>query len=180
MQGPGFIQDKLELKMLILYIAARVVQPIPYDMLWDLTLCDTAIDYFDYTECITDLIRTEHLFVDENEHYSITEKGLRNSKICESTLPYSVRMRCDKNVGSCNRKLSLEQQVQATHTPRDTDTFTVNLQLSDDMGSILNLSAMVLSEDMAKAVEQRFLDNPQQLYGKIMEVLLTEEAPEEA
>ena len=28
---PGFIQDKLEIKFLILYIAARVREPVPFD-----------------------------------------------------------------------------------------------------------------------------------------------------
>ena len=42
---PGFIQDKLEIKFLILYIAARVEEPVPFDTILDLTLCDDAIDY---------------------------------------------------------------------------------------------------------------------------------------
>lgn len=176
MNRAGFIQDQLELKLLILYIAARLSQPIPYETLWDLTLCDTAIDYFEFTECVTDLVRTEHLTIDIDELYSITEKGIRNSKICQSTLPYSVRVRCDKNVKICNRRMSLEQQVQASHSPRDNGTFTVSLNLTDDMGSVLSLNAMVISEDMAKDVEKRFLENPQQLYQKVLDVLL---APEE-
>lgn len=45
---PGFIQDKLEIKFLILYIAARIEEPAPFDAILDLTLCDDAIDYFDF------------------------------------------------------------------------------------------------------------------------------------
>ena len=33
---PGFIHDKLEIKFLILYITARVIEPIPFDTVWDL------------------------------------------------------------------------------------------------------------------------------------------------
>lgn len=181
MNRPGFIQDELELKLLILYICARVSQPIPYETLWDLTLCDTAIDYFEFTERLSDLVRTQHLIIDEDDLYAITEKGIRNSKICETTLPYSVRIRCDKNVKICNRRLSLEQQVKASHAPRDNGTFTVSLNLTDDMGSVMEINAMVVTEDMAKDLEKRFLENPQQLYQKMMTVLLTppEEAPPE-
>ena len=35
---PGFIHDKLEIKFLILYITARVIEPIPFDTVWDLSL----------------------------------------------------------------------------------------------------------------------------------------------
>ena len=109
MAGRGFIHDKLELKFLILYITARVI--IPFDTVLDLTMCDDAIDYFDFSECLADLVRTEHLSLSEDGLYSITEKGLRNSRICESSLAYSVRLRCDKNLAKCNRKLRRKSQV---------------------------------------------------------------------
>ena len=37
MAGHGFIHDKLEIKFLILYITARVIEPIPFDTVLDLT-----------------------------------------------------------------------------------------------------------------------------------------------
>lgn len=58
---PGFIHDKLEIKFLILYITARVIEPIPFDTVWDLAMCDEGVDYFDFAECLSDLVRTEHL-----------------------------------------------------------------------------------------------------------------------
>ena len=101
MTARGFIQDKLEIKFLILYLAARVIEPVPFDTLLDLTLCDDAVDYFDFSECLADLVKTEHLTLDEESGlYAITEKGRRNSEICETSLPYSVRLRCDKNLNA--------------------------------------------------------------------------------
>ena len=93
----GFIHDKLEIKFLILYIAARVSEPLPPEGMQELTMCDDGIDYFAYAECLNDLVRTEHLRLTEDGCYAITPKGLKNSEICESSLPYSVRLRCDKN-----------------------------------------------------------------------------------
>lgn len=55
MAGPGFIRDKLEIKFLILYITARVIEPIPFDTVLDLTMCDDGIDYFDFSECLRHL-----------------------------------------------------------------------------------------------------------------------------
>lgn len=65
MAPKGFIQDKLEIKFLILYLAARIIEPVPFDTMLDLTLCDDAIDYFDFSDCLADLVRTENLTVDE-------------------------------------------------------------------------------------------------------------------
>ena len=93
MENRGFIQDKLEIKFLILYIADRLIEPVPYDVILDLAMCDSGVGYFDFSECLTDLVRTEHLSCSEGGLYTITEKGRRNSAICESSLPYSVRLR---------------------------------------------------------------------------------------
>ncbi|MGN8888968.1 DUF4364 family protein [Dysosmobacter sp. HCP28S3_G4] len=173
MAGHGFIHDKLEIKFLILYIAARVVEPVPFDTMLDLTLCDDAIDYFDFSDCLADLVRTEHLTLSQDGLYAITEKGLKNSQICETSLPYSVRLRCDKNLADCNRKLRRKSQVRASTVRRENGTFTVTLSLSDDMGSVMDLDLMVIREDMARQLEKRFLDAPERMYSEIMRVLLS-------
>ena len=172
MAGQGFIHDKLELKFLILYIAARVIEPIPFDTMLDLTMCDDAVDYFDFTECLRDLVDTEHLTLSQDGLYAITEKGLRNSRICESSLAYSVRLRCDKNLEVWNRKLRRKSQVKATWEQRTNGTYTVRLSLDDDAGSLMDLKLMAVREDMAKLLAGRFRQAPEKLYGQIMNLLL--------
>ena len=175
MAARGFIRDKLEIKFLILYITARVVEPIPFDTVLDLTLCDDAIDYFDFSECLNDLVKTEHLTLSEDGLYAITEKGLRNSRICESSLPYSVRLRCDKNLEVCNRKLRRKSQVRASYEKRPNGTYTVALALDDDMGSVMDLRLAIPREDMAQMLAERFRGAPERLYSEIMAVLMAED-----
>ena len=167
---PGFIHDKLEIKFLILYITARVIEPIPFDTVWDLAMCDEGVDYFDFSECLT---------LSADGLYAITDKGLRNSQICESSLPYSVRLRCDKNLSACNRHLRRKSQVKASTEKRPNGTYTVRLELSDDMGSVMDLRLAIPREDMAAMLTERFQKSPERLYGEIMRALMSSE-PEEA
>lgn len=177
--GRGFIHDKLEIKFLILYIAARVIEPIPFDTVLDLTMCDDGVDYFDFSECLNDLVKTEHLTLSEDGLYSITDKGLRNSQICESSLPYSVRLRCDKNLVACNRRLRRKSQVRASYEKRPNGTYTVKLNLDDDMGSVMDLKLMVPREDMGKILAARFRQAPEKLYSEIIDLLLNTPTPED-
>ena len=107
MSPVGFIQSELDLKLLVLYIMARAAGPITFLQLLDLALCDAGVDYFSLTQAVEHMVETGQLSK-EDERYSITEKGRRNSEICENSLPYSVRMHCDENLVKVNEALRRE------------------------------------------------------------------------
>ena len=90
MAKAGFIHDKLDIKFLVLYLMARVASPVDFSTLADLTFCDDGVEYFDFAAALAELVDTGHLEL-KDDKYSITEKGRRNGKICESSLAYSVR-----------------------------------------------------------------------------------------
>lgn len=169
--GNGFIRDKLEIKFLILYIAARAAQPLNMAQMQDLTMCDDGIDYFAFSECLNNLVKTEHLRMTEDDCYAITAKGLHNSEICETSLPYSVRMRADKRVAACNKELLREAQVRARVTQRENGTYTVDLSLSDDLDNLMHLEVMVATEAMASDLAARFRKNPEHVYTAVLSAL---------
>jgi len=174
MAGHGFIHDKLDIKFLILYIAARIIEPVPFNTILELALCDEGVDYFDFSECMRDMVETNHLTLSEDGLYAITEKGIRNSEICESSLPYSVRLRCDRELDSWNRKLRRKHQVRATAAKRDNGTYTVHMALDDDLGNIMDLQLMAVQENMAQVFMERFQKNPEYIFTEIMKLMLTE------
>ena len=167
----GFIQDEMDLKLLVLYIMARIAAPITFLQLLELALCDAGVDYFSLTQAVEHLVETEHLSR-EGERYAITEKGRRNSEICETSLPYSIRLRCDKNLTRCNRALRRKNQVKSATELRPNGTYTVSLSLDDDMGNIMDLKLMVPREDMGKLLAARFRRAPEKLYSQIIDLLL--------
>lgn len=167
----GFIRDKLEIKFLILYIAARLSEPADGAAMQDLTMCDDGIDYFDYAECLNDLVKTEHLRLTEDGRYLITEKGKRNSAICESSLPYSVRQRSDRNIAAYNKAALRRAQVQSRVTERENGTYTVTLALHDDVDQLMELQLMVADRPTADALAQRFQREPERLYAQLTGLL---------
>lgn len=169
--GIAFIQDKLEIKFLILYIVSRLTEPVDGADLQDMTMCDEGIDYFDYAECLGDLVKTEHLRVTEDGQYVITEKGRRNSGICESSLPYSVRQLSDRHIAAWNKAAVRRQQVQGRVTPRENGTFTVELRLRDDVDSLMTLDLMVADKADAEALAERFRREPERVYTQIVAAL---------
>lgn len=175
MAGFGFISGKLEIKFLILYIASRIIEPVPFEVLQDLSMCDGGVDYFDFSECLADLVRTEHLTLSEDGLYAITEKGRLNGAICESSLPYSVRMQVDQNLVGHNERLKRRALVQARVQQRAEGGCTVSLSLSDELDNLMKLELLVTREDMARTIEKHFKADAESIYSRILAVLFDQE-----
>ena len=171
----GFIQDKLEIKFLILYVASRLIEPVPFEAMQELTMCDEGIDFFDFSECLGSLVESQHLSLSDDGLYAITEKGLHNGAICESSLPYSVRLRADKNITIFNQKLKRRAQIKSDIHPRRNGTYTVTLAFNDDDDQpLLKMELMVPKEVMARDLAERFQKNPEQLYTGVLNTLFSE------
>ena len=168
MSAFAFISYKLEIKFLILYIAARVVGPVPFEVLQELSMCDAGVDYFGFSECLADLVRTGHLTVDKNGLYAITDKGRRNSAVCESSLPYSVRMQAEQSLVSCNEQLRRKALVRSQIQPREEGGYTVTLSLSDELDDLMNLQLLVTRQDMALELQKRFRAHAEEIYSRIL------------
>lgn len=163
----GFISGKLEIKFLILYIASRVVKPVPFETLQELSMCDGGVDYFGFSECLADLVRTEHLALTDGL-YEITAKGQRNSAVCESSLPYTVRMQAEQKLALCNEQLKRRALVKSSVLPRDKGGYEVTLSLSDELDELMNLRLLVTRQDMALELQKRFREGAEKLYAKIL------------
>ena len=173
MVARGFIQDPLEVKILVLYILARVVEPIDLPTLTDLVLCDEGVDYFQFSQALTDLRDTGHVEQKE-ERYAITDKGRTNGVACESSLPYSVRMKCDRSTGELNTVLRRNSQVQTGVVPRLGGGHTVTLSLADDTGSVLKLEMLAYSAEQMDRLTGNFKAHAEQIYNAVLTDLLAD------
>ena len=170
----GYIQNDLDLKLLVLYIINRVVAPITFNQLLELALCDAGVDYFSLTQVVNHLVETEHLTA-QDDRYEITEKGRHNCKICEETLPFSVRRRCDENLVAVNEQLQREAQIHGELIPRQDGTFTVSLALDDDAGNLFRLELLIPSQEQGEALISRFKANPEQFYNTLVSNTMTDQ-----
>ena len=175
MSRTGFIHDKLDIKFLVLYLMARVASPVDFPTLADLTFCDDGVEYFDFAESVAELVDTEHLTLEDGK-YSITDKGRRNGKICESSLAFSVRRKCDQNLARVNGVLRRDAQVRTELLPREDGGVTLRLILDDDKGNIMTLDMLTVSPDQADRLAEKFRVEPEKLYHGILQVLLEEQS----
>ena len=169
----GFIHDRLDIKILILYIAARLPGSVPLETLTDLVMCDDGVDYFEFMTCLDDLVRTGHMELVGGTKYTITQKGLESESAAASSIAYSVRMKVNKNVVPYVEQLKRDALVKAEHKVRNDGTCTVSLSLSDNSGSILNLDMLTPDEESARKIERNFKLNAERLYHSVYDTIYT-------
>ena len=101
------------------------------------------------------------------------EEELRDEDFCrliaagvDARTAYGVRHR---------EELLRQAQVQGKAIPRENGTYTVELKLSDDVDSLMQLELMVATEEMAKDLAERFRKDPEHLYARVLEALYEEQ-----
>ena len=166
----GFIHEKLDIKILILFLLRRLPGEVDPSTLVDLCrMCDDGIGYFDYADCLAELVDTGH--ITENETgYIITEKGARNADAVESSLPFSVRSKALKLLDPIVERMRRAALIRAEHVVGDDGCF-VSLSMSDGAGEIIRLRLLCADEQQAVQIEKNFRKGAEGYYHKIIELL---------
>lgn len=169
----GFIHDKLDIKLLVLYLMDRAAAPIDFSTLTDLTMCDSGVDYFQFAEAVSELLESGHLSQD-GELYAITGKGRRTCAAGESSLSPVIRQRCDQRLAPLNQALKRKAQVRAQLRPQPLG-FDVCLSMDDEQGSLFSLTLLAPSQEDGQRIADQFLQHPDRIYNGILGVLLPQQ-----
>lgn len=172
MEQFGFVREQLDIKILILYILARLPGPVDRESLADIVFCDGAVNYFSYSECLSDLIATGHI-QKERGKYEITAKGREDGAMIETSLPISVRDNADLGMLPVAERISREAMIHTGHT-KEQSGCVVNLSLSDGKGIIFKMSALAGDEEQAKMIEKKFKLDAEEYYMRILNMFLEE------
>ena len=171
MERFGFIQDKLDIKILILFVLGQLENGVALERLCELAICDDGVGYFDFLECITELGESAHL-EERDELIYITEKGRRNGKATENSLAYTVRRQVEQNVLLENEKSRRKAMLIADVIPRESGGFDLCCSLSDGLGVILDLKLYAATEMDAEKMAKTFTAQAELVHGKIVAALM--------
>lgn len=165
----GFIHEKLDIKLLILFVLRRLPAPIDAERLADLVLIDGGIGYFDYKECLAELVGTAQICETE-QGYAVTEKGSHNCEVLEGSLPYSVRTRAERALAPVADGMRRAAMVTAAHETTEQGV-TVHLTMSDGVGPVLDMKLLAADEEQAGRIEKNFRRRAEEYYNRFMTAL---------
>ena len=84
MKRHGFIHDMMDVKVLILFVAARAGYPLTTQEIYELCYQDDCLSYFDVCTAVPEMVASGHLQEVEAGTYEITEKGRQDGEITKA------------------------------------------------------------------------------------------------
>ena len=175
MQRLGFIHDMMDVKVLILFVAARSNYPMTCQEIYELCYQDECLSYFDVCTAIPEMVTSGHLRQLDEEPYEITDKGREDGAITEDSIAFTVKLRAENAVARFNRQLRRSSFVKTQVLPRENGEFSVMMSLDDETGNLMTLELMAPNQRQALRLSKLFEQKAENVYNLTMMELLDEE-----
>lgn len=179
MERHGFIHDMLDVKVLLLYLMARVQYPVDVQKAYELALQDDCLSYFDVAEALPQMVETGHLKCEDGQ-YSITPKGIETGKLTDDSLAFPVMQRVKAAVERYNRERRRDNFVHIQTVEKSAGDYTVVMGLDDEIGNLMTLEMTAPSRRQAVVLADAFREKADFIYRMIVTELLDTEENEDA
>ena len=175
MQRLGFIHDMLDVKVLILFVTARVHYPVTCQEAYELCYQDECLSYFDVCTAIPEMVKSGHLEEVEPDKYQITAKGRETEELTKDSIAFTVKQRAENAVTRFNRQIRRSSFVKTQIIPRDSGDYSVIMALDDEMGNLMTLELLAPDQRQAVRLGKLFERKAEAVYNLTMAELLDEE-----
>ena len=174
MNGLGFIHDMMDVKVLILFVMARIGYPASIQQIYEMCYQDDCLSYFDICTAVPEMVRSGHLQQEENGNYTITEKGRADGAATEDSIIYSLRSKAENAILRFNRQMHRSGFVETSVLQRENEEYAVVMKLSDEKGPLMTLELTAPSQRQALRLSGLFEEKAETVYGLVMAELLDE------
>lgn len=170
----GFLHDKLDVKVLILFILARIETPLDVDQIYEVAYQDESLNYFVLAESVHELTDTGHLHQDEQGRYTITDKGRTQGGFVEDSLAVPV---VEKVSAAIQLKIDALYRDSLLTTEAEQDEsghWIATLNYREDDKPLMRVSLMAPNESHAKAMAENMKKYVSILYKTAMDAATDE------
>ena len=175
MQRLGFIHDMLDVKVLVLFVMARVSYPVNIQQIYELCYQADCLSYFDVCTAVPEMVTSGHLKELEDQTYVITDKGRADGSLTEDSIAYTVKCKADNAVARFNRQIRRSSFVKTQVIPREGGDYSVIMALDDEVGNLMTLELVAPNQRQAVRLSKLFEKKAENIYNLTMTELLDEE-----
>lgn len=164
-----------ENKVLILYILEQIQGEIKQDGLYKIVSSINNVNYFYFKQVLTDLIESKLVGTytkDEEPLIKITSEGKNALSLTKEVLPGILKLKADNLFKKELLSIKEESSVIAEFTPKSENDYTIKCKIVENNETIFEVKTFAGSRDRAKRIVDNWNKNAQDIYPKILNILL--------
>ena len=171
-----------ENKVLILYLLNKLQDGIKSDNLYKIVSSANNMNYFYFQELLTDLIESNFVgsFTKaEDTFVKITTDGQNTLTLTKSLLSGILKLKADTVFKEELSNIAEQSSIITEYIPKDEKNYTVKCRIVEKNETIFEVSTYAGSRDRAKQISDNWKNNANNLYPKIIDLLLNGDINEE-
>lgn len=171
-----------ENKVLILYLLNKLQDGIKSDNLYKIVSSANNMNYFYFQELLTDLIESNFVgsfTKDEDTIVKITSDGQNTLSLTKSLLSGILKLRADTVFKEELSNIAEQSSIITEYIPKDEKNYTVKCRIVEKNETIFEVSTFAGSRDRAKQISDNWKNNANNIYPKIIDLLLNGDNNEE-
>ncbi|MBQ4612781.1 MAG: DUF4364 family protein [Clostridia bacterium] len=168
---PGGLNTSQEIKILLCYMLATVNQPMARDEVTDIIVADGMANYFDTEDAIEELLRLQHLVMDDARNIATTVTGKQIGESLSMRVPYMLRERSVKAALKLLKRREVERDNKVEIRRLEDGGCQVICTVFDQQKPLLSVALRVADEYQAEQIKENFLADPSFLYRSNLAVL---------
>jgi hypothetical protein len=156
-----------DIKVFLLFLLDNIGYPIDHTSLIEMVSENTDEITMDYDECLRELADREHVLYDEvdsEKYYMISESGRSVAAELYDTIDKEFR---ERSIQIAIKRMSLAERgavIKSSITETEGKRFSVNMQISDSQGELMNTTVVVTTRSEAERIRNNFESRPYSIY----------------
>ena len=168
----GGLFHTTDIKILICYILNAIDEPVPVDMLGNVLHFEGIANAFEVSDAVVSLANLGQIVaVDEKEQsYKITQSGRNTAETLKTSLSAVVKERAYLATMKMLAKFKNAKDNTFEITKENGGTY-LTCSAIDSGKPFISIKILITDEDQGSYIREKFLENPAEIYSKIIEML---------
>ncbi len=165
------LKTETDIKVFLLFLLDNIGYPLEYEMILSIVAENTDDISFDYSECLTELVESGHLELDDldgDSYFSMTKKGRMVAAELYDTIDKGFR---ERSLRSAIQYISLTdsgKSINSYITETESKRYVVTLEAADRFGEVMSLSLTVNSREEAEMIKSNYDTKPENVYRGVL------------
>jgi predicted transcriptional regulator len=174
MEPQGYLHNKLDVKVLILFILARIDTPLTSQEIYEVAYQDESLNYFTFAESLPELVDSGHLQVDDHQRYAITDKGRQQGAFVEDSLAVPVVQKVSAAISEKLTQLRRDGYITTSVTQDEQGYWIATLHYKDDGMPMMTLSMMAPNEALGHSMAANLRRQADLLYKTNLDIAIAQ------